>query len=119
MDRCLVSRKERDRVRSWEKDKKLGLGEKELGGRDREGGREVGGGGGEKRQQNTVPVGEKSTEQLRNDGQKITPAGNLDEQDILLLENSAYESRKPYQPKSMCDKVFAWYFGWDEHPHSE
>ena len=79
-------------------------------------------GKGEKQQQNNIVQGgrEKSTEQLgSNSGKKVTPAGNLDEQDILLLENSAYESRKPYQPKSVCDKVFAWYFGWDDHSHSD
>lgn len=45
--------------------------------------------------------------------------GNLNEHDILQLENSAYESREPYKPKSVCDKVFAWYFGWEDHPHSD
>ncbi len=44
---------------------------------------------------------------------------NLNERDILCLENSAYESRTPYKPKSVCDKVFAWYFGWEDHPHSD
>lgn len=57
-----------------------------------------------------------------HDGKRVdyaTNRGNLKERDILQLENSAYESRKPYQPKSVCDKVFAWYFGWEEHPHSD
>ena len=45
--------------------------------------------------------------------------GNLNERDILCLQNSAYESRTPYKPKSVCDKVFAWYFGWEDHPHSD
>lgn len=47
------------------------------------------------------------------------PTGKVGEQDILLLENSAYESREPYRPRSVCDKICAWYFGWDEHPHSD
>mmetsp|Transcript_21782 Transcript_21782/g.24319 ORF Transcript_21782/g.24319 Transcript_21782/m.24319 type:complete len:297 (-) Transcript_21782:234-1124(-) len=43
----------------------------------------------------------------------------LDESDILLLENSSdTENRQLYQSKSICDKMLAWYFGWDEEqPH--
>eukprot|EP00533_Pseudo-nitzschia_delicatissima_P015086 CAMPEP_0197278128 /NCGR_PEP_ID=MMETSP1432-20130617/18145_1 /TAXON_ID=44447 /ORGANISM="Pseudo-nitzschia delicatissima, Strain UNC1205" /LENGTH=308 /DNA_ID=CAMNT_0042744455 /DNA_START=47 /DNA_END=973 /DNA_ORIENTATION=- len=44
---------------------------------------------------------------------------NLNERDILCLDNSAYQSRQAYKPKSVCDKVFAWYFGWEEHSHSD
>jgi len=43
----------------------------------------------------------------------------LDESDILLLENSSYTGNSQLnQSKSICDKMLAWYFGWDEeHPH--
>lgn len=61
-------------------------------------------------------------EETSNEGKRVeyaTSRGNLSERDILQLENSAYESRKPYKPKSVCDKVFAWYFGWEDHPHSD
>lgn len=75
-------------------------------------------GKGEKQSQGLMqkqPVEESST------GKKLDFAtkGNLNEHDILQLENSAYESREPYKPKSVCDKVFAWYFGWESHPHSD
>jgi len=77
-------------------------------------------GKGEKQQQDIVQGEEKLIEQSRNHGKRVEHVrGNLKERDILLLENSAYDSRKPYQPKSVCDKVFAWYFGWEEHTHSD
>lgn len=71
--------------------------------------------------QQEVLIGEdKSREMSRNDsrGDEIG-RGNVNEMDILMLENSAYESREKYKPKSLCDKVFAWYFEWEDHPHSE
>lgn len=77
-------------------------------------------GKGEKQQQDTMMQGdEKSAGASRNDSKRAESGGTIDERDILMLENSAYESRKPYQPKSICDKVFAWYFGWEEHLHSD
>lgn len=80
-------------------------------------------GKGEKQQQDMMQEIDKVVEQSHNDGKRVAYGkGNLKERDILMLENSAYESRKPYQPKSVCDKFFAWYFGWDgweEHPHSD
>eukprot|EP00536_Pseudo-nitzschia_multiseries_P003161 jgi/Psemu1/318102/estExt_fgenesh1_pm.C_470008 len=77
--------------------------------------------GGSQARMNIVP-GDKtaSTEEVRKEGKSIADdSGNLKEQDILLLENSAYENRELHQPKSMCEKVLSWYFGWDEHPHSD
>jgi len=68
---------------------------------------------------NIVPEAGKSTEEVRKERRSAHGSSSLDEQDILLLENSAYESREHDRPKSMCDKVLAWYFGWDEHPHSD
>jgi hypothetical protein len=73
-------------------------------------------GKGEKQQQDTM----KGEEPLAGaSSHNDIKGGNLKERDILMLENSAYESRKPYQPKSVCDKIFAWYFGWEDHPHSD
>jgi hypothetical protein len=77
-------------------------------------------GKGDKQRQDTMMQGdEKSAGASRNDIKRAESGGTIDERDILMLENSAYESRKPYQPKSICDKVFAWYFGWEEHLHSD
>jgi len=77
-------------------------------------------GKGEKQRQDSMQGNTKEVESTPID-EGIAPrsAGNLKEHDILLLKNSAYESRKPYKPKSVCDKILAWYFGWDEHPHSD
>jgi hypothetical protein len=68
----------------------------------------------------------KSMEQLQNDTNKTVTTitgklGKLDENDILLLENSSYadDPRKPYEQRSICDKMLSWYFGWDEHSHSD
>ena len=65
-----------------------------------------------------------SMAQLQNDNKTVTTAGKLgklDEMDILLLENSSYadDPRKPYEQRSICDKLLAWYFGWNEHSHSD
>jgi hypothetical protein len=75
-------------------------------------------GKGEKQQQDNMMQGEEKLAGASRNDSKRAESG-IDERDILLLENSAYESRKPYRPKSVCDKVFAWYFGWEEHPHSD
>jgi hypothetical protein len=46
-------------------------------------------------------------------------SGGLDEADILLLEeDDATTESAPSRPTSICDKLLAWYFGWDySHPH--
>ena len=51
-----------------------------------------------------------SMAQLQNDNKTVTTAGKLgklDEMDILLLENSSYADnpRKPYEQRSICDKL--------------
>jgi len=76
---------------------------------------------GEKQQQNMMQGEDKVSDQSSNNGKRNEHrSGNLNERDILMLENSGYESRKPYKPKSVCDKFFAWYFGWEEeHLHSD
>mmetsp|Transcript_4855 Transcript_4855/g.10855 ORF Transcript_4855/g.10855 Transcript_4855/m.10855 type:complete len:348 (-) Transcript_4855:15-1058(-) len=84
-------------------------------------------GKGEKHQQDLFPGGggvqaTEPPEQRQHNGKNVDARGTrgiLNERDILRLENSAYESRQPYQPNSVCDRVFAWYFGWDEHSHSD
>eukprot|EP00532_Pseudo-nitzschia_australis_P004783 CAMPEP_0168186296 /NCGR_PEP_ID=MMETSP0139_2-20121125/14346_1 /TAXON_ID=44445 /ORGANISM="Pseudo-nitzschia australis, Strain 10249 10 AB" /LENGTH=295 /DNA_ID=CAMNT_0008108273 /DNA_START=169 /DNA_END=1056 /DNA_ORIENTATION=- len=76
--------------------------------------------GGHQQRNYVVPGEAKSTEEVRKGGKTAADTkGKLGEKDILLLENSAYESGEPFQRKSMCDKVLGWYFGWDEHPHSD
>ena len=71
----------------------------------------------QKRQNALTEEGEK-TEQLWV-GNKPS-SGHLNEKDILRLENSSCERyHQAYQPKSICDKVLAWYFGWNEHPHAD
>lgn len=76
---------------------------------------------GEKQRQNIIQGEDKISDQSGSNGKgNEDRSGNLKERDILMLENSAYESTKPYKPKSVCDKFFAWYFGWEEeHPHSD
>jgi len=45
--------------------------------------------------------------------------GNLNENDILLLENTSFTGCHQHNKKnSICEKILAWYFGWDEgHSH--
>jgi len=53
---------------------------------------------------------------------KTLTIGKLEENDILLLENRASRNEdQRNKERSVCDKLAAWYFGWDddEHPHSD
>jgi len=70
-----------------------------------------------------IQGGEESAGSSRDGGNRIGhDKGKLKERDILMLENTGYESRKPFQPKSTCERLLSWYFGWEDwedHPHSD
>lgn len=70
---------------------------------------------GEMQYQKMMRGDDKVSDQSSNSGKRNkNRSGTMNERDILMLENSEYESRKPWKPESACDKFFAWYFGWEE-----